>query len=97
MMLPADSGERSRHTRCRAFCPRVGNPTICVLAHLPLRWVAIEDPMIGPKRFEDIRRPPHTAAVFEAAKEAIVLLLGCGALDLIHKNLDDAAQRSTEP
>jgi uncharacterized membrane protein (DUF2068 family) len=35
----------------------------------------------------------RTLAVFEAAKGGIVLLLGCGVLDLIHKNLDDVAER----
>lgn len=42
---------------------------------------------------------PHglrTVAVFEAAKGAIVLLLGWGVLDLIHKNLNDVAERLAE-
>jgi len=38
----------------------------------------------------------RTVAVFEAAKGATVLLLGCGALHLVHKNLDDIAERITE-
>ena len=38
----------------------------------------------------------HTVAVLEATKGAIVLLLGCGVLDLSHKNLDDVAERLTE-
>jgi hypothetical protein len=35
-------------------------------------------------------------AVFEAAKGVIVLALGCGVLDLIHKNLGDVAERVAE-
>jgi uncharacterized membrane protein (DUF2068 family) len=35
-------------------------------------------------------------AVFEAAKGAIVLLLGCGVLHLVHENLDDVAERVAE-
>lgn len=38
----------------------------------------------------------RTIAVFEAVKGAIVLLLGCGALRLMHKNLDDIAERICE-
>ena len=38
----------------------------------------------------------RTVAVFEAAKGAIVLLIGCGVLHLIHKNLDDIAERIAE-
>ena len=38
----------------------------------------------------------RTVAVFEAAKGGIVLLLGCGVLDLIHKNLDAIAERLAE-
>jgi uncharacterized membrane protein (DUF2068 family) len=38
----------------------------------------------------------RSVAVFEAAKGAIVLLLGCGVFDLIHKNLDDIAERVAE-
>jgi len=38
----------------------------------------------------------RTVAAFEAAKGALVLLLGCGALHLRHKNLDDIAERITE-
>jgi uncharacterized membrane protein (DUF2068 family) len=38
----------------------------------------------------------RTVAVFEAAKGAIVLPIGCGVLHLIHKNLDDIAERITE-
>ena len=32
-------------------------------------------------------------AVFEAAKGGLVLLLACGWLDLLHKNVDDSAER----
>ena len=32
-------------------------------------------------------------AVFEAAKGTVVLLLGCGVLDLVHKNLAEVAER----
>ena len=35
-------------------------------------------------------------ALLEAAKGAIALLLGCGALDLIHKNLHNVAARLAE-
>lgn len=35
----------------------------------------------------------RTLAVFEVAKGAIVLLLACGVLPLIHKNLDEMASR----
>jgi uncharacterized membrane protein (DUF2068 family) len=35
----------------------------------------------------------RTIAVFEATKAAIVLLLVCGLFQLIHKNLDDVAER----
>jgi uncharacterized membrane protein (DUF2068 family) len=38
----------------------------------------------------------RTVAVFEAAKGGIILLLGCGVLDLIHKNLDTIAERLAE-
>src|SRR5271165_399062 len=37
----------------------------------------------------------RTIAAFEAAKGGMVLLLGCGVLDLMHKNLDDVAERLT--
>ena len=32
-------------------------------------------------------------AAFEAAKGVVVLLLACGVLDLVHKNLDQVAER----
>ena len=35
----------------------------------------------------------RTLAVFEVAKGAIVLLLACGVLPIIHKNLDEMASR----
>ena len=35
-------------------------------------------------------------AVFELAKGVLILLLGFGVLALIHKNLDDIAERLTE-
>lgn len=35
----------------------------------------------------------RTLAVFAVAKGAIVLLLACGVLPLIHKNLDERAAR----
>ena len=35
-------------------------------------------------------------AVFELAKAVLILLLGFGVLTLIHKNLDDIAERLTE-
>ena len=38
----------------------------------------------------------RTLAFIEAAKGAIVLLLGCGVLRLIHNNLDDVAERLAE-
>jgi uncharacterized membrane protein (DUF2068 family) len=38
----------------------------------------------------------RTLALFEAAKGAIVLLIGCGVLHLIHKNHDDLATRMAE-
>ena len=38
----------------------------------------------------------RTVAVFEAAKGVLVLLLGFGVLALIHKNLDEVAERLTE-
>ena len=38
----------------------------------------------------------RTVAVLEAAKGILVLLLGVGVLALIHKNLDDVAERLTE-
>ncbi len=38
----------------------------------------------------------RTLAVLEAAKGGMVLLLGCGVLDLIHKDLDEIAQRLAE-
>jgi uncharacterized membrane protein (DUF2068 family) len=38
----------------------------------------------------------RTLAAFEAAKGAIVLLLGCGVLHLIARNLDDMAERVAE-
>ena len=38
----------------------------------------------------------RTVAVFEAAKGAIVLLLGWGVLRLIHKDLDEIAERITK-
>ena len=34
-----------------------------------------------------------TVAVFEAVKGCLVLLLAGGALDLVHKNLDNFAER----
>jgi uncharacterized membrane protein (DUF2068 family) len=38
----------------------------------------------------------RTIAAFEAAKGAIVLLLGCGALHLMGKNLDNIGERIAE-
>ena len=38
----------------------------------------------------------RTVALFEAAKGTIVLLLGCGVLQLMHKNVDDIAARIAE-
>ena len=38
----------------------------------------------------------RAVAVFEAAKGGIVLLLGCGVFRLIHKDLDDIAERLAE-
>jgi uncharacterized membrane protein (DUF2068 family) len=38
----------------------------------------------------------RAAAIFEAAKGVLVLLLGFGVFTLIHKNLDDIAERLTE-
>jgi uncharacterized membrane protein (DUF2068 family) len=38
----------------------------------------------------------RTVAVLEAAKGILVLLLGFGVLALMHKNLDDVAERLTE-
>jgi uncharacterized membrane protein (DUF2068 family) len=38
----------------------------------------------------------RTVAVFEAAKGILVLLVGFGVLALMHKNLDDVAERLTE-
>ncbi len=38
----------------------------------------------------------RTVAVLEAAKGILVLLLGFGVLALIHKNLEDVAERLTE-
>jgi len=38
----------------------------------------------------------RAVAIFEAAKGTIVFLLGCGVLHLIHKNLDDIAERVAE-
>jgi len=35
----------------------------------------------------------RTVAIFEVTKAAIVLLLGCGLFYLMHKNLDDVAER----
>src|SRR6266478_7495721 len=35
----------------------------------------------------------RTVAIFEVTKAAIVLLLGCGLFHLMHKNLDDVAER----
>jgi len=35
----------------------------------------------------------RTVAVFEVTKAAVVLLLGCGLFHLMHKNLDDVAER----
>ena len=35
----------------------------------------------------------RTIAMFEVTKAAIVLLLGCGVFHLIHKNLDEVAER----
>jgi uncharacterized membrane protein (DUF2068 family) len=47
-------------------------------------------------RFAKVSVGLRTVAVFEAAKAAVVLLLGCGVLDLLHKNLDDLAERVAE-
>lgn len=38
----------------------------------------------------------RTVAIFEAAKGVVVLLLGFGVLALMHKNLDEVAERLTE-
>ena len=35
----------------------------------------------------------RTVAIFDVTKAAIVLLLGCGLLHLMHENLDDVAER----
>ena len=51
---------------------------------------------IGPKPSGKTTVGLRAVAVFEAAKGGIVLLLGCGVLDLIHKNLDAIAERLAE-
>ena len=38
----------------------------------------------------------RTVAIFEAVKGASVLLLAAGVLNVVHKNLDDVAERLTE-
>lgn len=38
----------------------------------------------------------RAVALFEAAKGIIVLLLGCGLLALVHRNLDEFAEQITE-
>ena len=49
-------------------------------------------PVSHPKHSVGLR----TVAVFEAAKGVLVLLVAFGLLALIHKNLDDVAERLTE-
>jgi len=51
---------------------------------------------VGPQPSAKTSVGLRTIAVFEAAKGGIVLLLGCGVLDLIHKNLDAIAERLAE-
>jgi uncharacterized membrane protein (DUF2068 family) len=50
----------------------------------------------GPKPSAKTSVGLRTVAAFEAAKGGIVLLLGCGVLDLIRKNLDAIAERLAE-
>ena len=44
-------------------------------------------------RFSKTSVALRTVAIFEVTKAAIVLLLGCGLFHLMHKNLDDVAER----
>jgi len=37
-----------------------------------------------------------TIVMFEVTKSAILLLLGCGLFYLMHKNLDDVAERGVQ-
>ena len=60
------------------------------------RRTHVEHPDVRPNRSAKTSVGLRTVAVFEAVKGAIVLLLACGVLDLIHKNLDDVAERLTE-
>jgi uncharacterized membrane protein (DUF2068 family) len=53
----------------------------------------MEDHALDRRHFSKTSVALRTVAMFEVIKAAIVLLLGCGLFRLMHKNLDDVAER----
>jgi len=86
------AGKMHRHQESSSLSRRVSGT--CVRTEQSR--VDVEHARSGPKRSAKTSAGLRTIAVFEAAKGSIVLLLGCGALDLIHKNVADVAEQLTE-
>ena len=53
----------------------------------------MEDHALDRRHFSKTSVALHTIAIFEVTKAAVVLLLGCGLFHLMHKNLDEVAER----
>ena len=67
-----------------------------LLGHQPRSSEMMEHHALDRRRFTRTSVALRTIAMFEVTKGAIVLLLGFGLFHLMHKNLDDVAERAVE-